>query len=61
MGIAWGRKLMWQGEDLQVFGEEQSGGRKGKRCQDVLLFKHLVYQNQTGPRLTTTRNHVTTG
>jgi hypothetical protein len=43
MGIAWGRKLMWQGEDLQVFGEEQSGGRKGKRCQDVLLFKHLVY------------------
>jgi hypothetical protein len=43
MGIAWGRKLMWQGEDLQVFGEEQSGGRKGKRCQDVLLFKHMVY------------------
>jgi hypothetical protein len=43
MGIAWGRKLMWQGEDLHVFGEEQSGGRKGKRCQDVLLFKHLVY------------------
>jgi hypothetical protein len=34
---------MWQGEDLQVFGEEQSGGRKGKRCQDVLLFKHMVY------------------
>jgi hypothetical protein len=43
MGIAWGRKLMWQGEKLQVFGEEQSGGQKGKRCQDVLLFKHLVY------------------
>jgi ribonuclease HI len=43
MGIAWGRKLMWQGEELQVFGEEQSGGRKGKRCQDVLLFKQLVY------------------
>jgi hypothetical protein len=33
MGIAWGRKLMWQGKELQVFREEQSGGRKSKRCQ----------------------------
>jgi hypothetical protein len=43
MGILWGRRLMQQGETLSQFGPEQSGARKNKQCQDVLVFKHLTY------------------
>ena len=36
-------RLLQQAEQLQQFGEEQSGSRKKKDCQDVQLLKHLVY------------------
>ena len=43
MGILFGYRLMNQGELLQQFGEEQSGSRKQKDCQDVQHFKHCIY------------------
>lgn len=43
MGIVCGRRMIYQAEDMEVFGEEQSGSRPGKKCQDVVIFKHMIY------------------
>ena len=43
MGILFGYRMMLQGEALNQFGEEQSGSRKRKDCQDVQLLKHCIF------------------
>lgn len=42
-GTIFGHRMMLQGERLQQFGEEQSGSRKHKDCQDVQLLKHCIF------------------
>ena len=43
MGTLFGYRMMRSGEKLKQFGEEQSGSRKNKDCQDVQSFKHSVF------------------
>jgi hypothetical protein len=43
MGIVWGRRLIHQAEDLELLEDEQSGSRPGRKCQDVVIFKHMTY------------------
>jgi hypothetical protein len=43
MGIVCGQQMIFQAESMNLLGEEQSGSRPGKRCQDVVIFKHMTY------------------
>lgn len=43
MGIVWGRRLLHNAEAYNLLGDEQSGSRSGKKCQDVIMFKHATY------------------
>lgn len=42
-GSLFGHRMMAHGEALHQFGEEQSGSRKNKDCQDVQLLKHCIF------------------
>jgi Reverse transcriptase (RNA-dependent DNA polymerase) len=43
MGIVCGRQMIAQAESMELFGDEQSGSRPGKRCQDAVILKHMIY------------------
>jgi hypothetical protein len=43
MGIVCGRKMIYQAESMELLGDEQSGSRPGEKCQDVVIFKHMIY------------------
>jgi hypothetical protein len=38
MGIVCGRKMIAHAESMDLLGDEQSGSRPGKKCQDVVIF-----------------------
>ena len=42
IGILWGRRLVWHGEERKQFDDGQSGSRPGKRCQDLLSKKDAI-------------------
>jgi hypothetical protein len=43
MGIVCGRSMIYQAESMDLLGDEQSGSRPGEKCQDVVIFKHMIY------------------
>jgi Reverse transcriptase (RNA-dependent DNA polymerase) len=43
MGIVCGQQMIFQEESVNLLGDEQSGSRPGKMCQDVVIFKHMWY------------------
>ena len=43
MGTLFGYRMMIQAEELKQLGEEQSGSRKNKDCQDVQHLKHCIF------------------
>jgi hypothetical protein len=43
MGIVCGQQMIFQAESMNLLGDEQSGSRPEKRCQDVVIFKHMTY------------------
>ena len=43
VGILWGRRLLYHGENKGIINEAQYGSRPNKSTTEVLLFKHLTY------------------
>jgi hypothetical protein len=43
IGILWGRRLIWEAEDKELFHDGQGGSRPGRRAQEQVLQKHSTY------------------
>ena len=43
IGMLWGRRMIWEGEDKDRFHEGQGGSRPGRRAQEQVMQKHSIF------------------